>query len=132
LPHAESWRTLKMEGDMRRRTMTIAGTATLALLAAALGGCASSRTTGHATPRLATERSLVIAPQLPGEDETYYAAIPWEEGRNDDRLGIGRRSGLEEIRIIRERTFDWRSTVNGRVHENSRTYSRTIRRGVMY
>ncbi|MCP3904217.1 MAG: hypothetical protein GY715_11350 [Planctomycetes bacterium] len=114
-----------------RRKVTTTGGVVALLLIAALGGCRASETVRDQPPPLATQRSLVIAPQVPTEDEAY-AAVPWERARNDDRLGIGRRSGLDEFRAIRETTHDWRSTVNGRVHENSRTYTRTIRRGIMY
>ena len=103
----------------------------VASAAAVLGGCVSSGPQYAVVPRSA----LVMA--APWDGHTHVAVLSpspwaaWETGRNDDRLGVGSHSGLLRRELVEVRTRDSRRTVNGRVHETSRTMTRSRRRGLL-
>lgn len=97
----------------------------LALVPAALFGCAES--SRQATPWSPPPTSLV----LPGDGSAVLAS-GWETGRRDDALGVGAGIDTLSIRAVDVRTYDRRSTSNGRSHENSRTIIRTRGLGIIY
>jgi hypothetical protein len=96
------------------------------LLGGMLTGCAGpSARPGAVYGSSEVSPSLVFAPFSPPD-----ADAGWEGGRNDESMGIGGASGLEQWQWMEVRAVDHRWTLNGRVRESSRTTTRTLRRGI--
>jgi hypothetical protein len=100
----------------------------LAMLgAAALGGCAASPPSGGLAVAVPPDASRPLV--LPDKDLLALgdpaAWCSWEVGRRDADLGVRSGGGLNLDHWVEIRAHDRRWTLNGRVHESSRTVTRT-------
>ena len=109
------------------------GYAALLLSAALLmTGCQSSPTLAPvarpgAGPALALPYSA--DPGWPGRLDAMSAAVEpdWEASRNDVDLGVGTAGHVDPVmNVVEVRNFDRQRTNNGRVRENSYTWTRSV------
>ena len=120
----------------------VAGSILSAMAAAVvLGGCTTAAPRTEASGRSPGTRpgsspGLVLHPLKPIAEADGVVFSPagvagggWEDYRQDLALGVGAGSGRFYSEWIEVRTNDNRWNSNGRVQEQSRTSTRTVRRG---
>ena len=98
---------------------------------AATGGCAQQARSSGAAVEHAGSVDVVMPSTELMEIGLEIDGLAWEFSRNDRLLGVDGDPGVASLRLLEVSSVDRRWTIRGRVHESSRTTTRTLQRGVL-